>query len=196
MKKTIFYLTLCALLTSCVAWDPSMIGAVESPITPKLLTLERRMEDMSNATVITSGDEMKLFTEEVETNLIDPYGDKYGYIALKTHVLDSKDGALGLGLLSAYTLTIPNLFGMPFGIYGYTIDVEMRVMDRENRLVAKYSATGKSRVRVAYFNGYSGKDAERKAYPDAINDAFDQIRPKIQADAERVNEKLLAAGKL
>jgi hypothetical protein len=50
---------------------------------------------------------------------------------------------------------------------------------------------------VAYYHGYSLRNglADRKAYTDAINDAFNKIRPQIQADLDRLNGQLRSAGR-
>lgn len=194
-SKILIHLIALVVLTGCKTWDASMLTPQNDPITPKLLTLERRMEDMANTSVVTSDDELKLFTKEVENNLIDPYGDKYGYIALKRNIIDAKMG-MGQYILSSMLLTIPNIFGMPFMNMRYKVEVEIRILDRDNKLVSKYTAIGESSVKVAYYYGYSMKNAMRKAYPDALLDAFNKIRPQIKSDAQRVNEKLIVAGKL
>jgi hypothetical protein len=182
-------------LFGCKTWDASMVRPKTEPINPKLLSLERRMEDFANTTVYTNESELKLFTQEVETNLIDPYGEKFGYIALSKNVLKHKVGLPQL-VLSIALFTLPNIFGMPFLKVSYKVEVEMRILDRENRLIGKYSAIGESKSKVAYYYGYSFLNANRKVYPEAMLDAFNKIRPQIQADAARLNEKLLAAGKI
>ncbi|KAB1066065.1 hypothetical protein [Salibacter halophilus] len=194
MKNSILILTI-IFMTGCKAWDPSMISVQKDPISPKLLSLERRMEDLANTTVNTNDDELKVFTEEVEKNLINPYGDKYGYIAYKKNVLDYSPG-MGMLLLSSFTLTVPNLFGMPYQTIKYKVEVELRIMDSQNRLIGKYSAIGEAKSTVAYYYGYSIKSAVKRTYPEAIKDAFSKIRPQIQADVKRLNKALKEAGKL
>jgi hypothetical protein len=196
----------------CKSWDGSMITAAKDPIHPKLLTLDARMDDGTHATVIfhgtgvdqgaviattmrQQGDDFKLFTSEVEDNLMDPFGSKYGSITFRRHVIESRFGA-GQLVLSTLLFTIPNLFGFPFATVRHTVEVELRVMDREGRLVGKYAAIGSSKVRSAYYHGYSLGNAMRKANADALNDAFAKIRPRIQDDAARVNRLLMEAGKL
>ena len=44
MKNLIIYLTLLSILSSCKTWNGAMITPKNDPITPKLLTLERRIE--------------------------------------------------------------------------------------------------------------------------------------------------------
>lgn len=194
MKTILKFFLFTIILTSCKAWDASQIGVKKEPISPKLLTLDKKLEDMANATVITSGDQMKVFSKEVEENLTDPYGDKYGVIIMKQNIIKYKIG-IGWALLQGFTAAVPGLFGVPYGGQKYELEIEFRVMDSQNRLIGKYSAIGKGSAKVALYWGYSGQNAARKAYVDALNDAFNQIRPQIQADAARLNEKLSAAGK-
>ena len=182
-----------------------MIKPMSDPIAPKLLTLDRSIEDVSSSNMTTIqaynqfrlNDEILLFTKEVEENLMDPYGDKYGVIVLKRNVIDVRYG-MGYFLGSLLLFTIPNLFGMPFMNIRYKISVEVRIMDRNSKLIGKYSAIGESRVLVAYYYGYSIRNdsAERKAYTDALNDAFNKIRPQIKLDVLRINEKLNSSGRL
>ena len=195
MKKfSLVFLSL-LIITSCKSWDASKIAVKKEPITPKILTLERKIEDIANATVVTNDDRMKLFTKEVEDNLTDPYGDKYGYIVMKQNIIKVNMG-IGWALLQGFTGAVPLLFGVPAGGFKYTLEIELRFMDSQNKLIGKYSAIGKGSAKTALYWGYSGQNAIRKSYVDAINDAFNQIRPQIQADANRLNEKLQTAGKL
>jgi hypothetical protein len=78
----------------------------------------------------------------------------------------------------------------------YKIDIELRILDRNNKLIGKYSATGESKVTVALYYGYSAVNAGRKSYLEAMLEAFDKIRPKIQKDSKRINDILLTTGKL
>lgn len=88
---------------------------------------------------------------------------------------------------------MPNLFGMPFMHIRYTLSVELRILDRNNKLLGNYSAVGVSSVKVAYYHGYSLRNglADRKAYTDAFN----KIRPQLQADVDRLNGPLRSAGR-
>jgi hypothetical protein len=194
MNKTILTIAILALLAGCKAWDASKLVPVNQPISPRLVTLERRIGDFINTNMAASNDEITLFSKEVENNLMDPYGDKFGSIALKRNIIYSKIG-MGLYLLSSMLFTIPNIFGMPFMNIRYKVEVEIRISDKDNKLIGKYSAIGTSSVIVAYYYGYSLRNAYRKAYPDALMDAFNKIRPQIQADVESVNEKLKASDK-
>ena len=202
VKKIIYFLVfIFSALTGCKTWNPAMLSTKNDPITPKLLTLEKKIEPFSNGgqsfsdpRVFMSDDELNLFTKEIENNLLDPYGEKYGYIVLKRNIIDVRLGS-GLFLLSGFLFTIPNIFGMPFFNIRYQIELEIRILDSENKLVGKYAAVGESSVKVAYYYGYSLRIAGRKAYTDAFITAFDKIRPQIQADALSVNEKLSKAGK-
>lgn len=194
MKTFVKFVLFIALLTSCKSWDASKISVKKEPLSPKILTLDKKIEDMMNATVITSSDQMKIFSKEVEENLTDPYGDKYGFVVMKQNIIKVNMG-IGWALLQGFTGAVPLLFGVPSGGWRYKIEVELRFMDSQNKLIGKYSAIGKGSAKVAMYWGYSGLNAMRKAYVDAINDAFNQIRPQILVDATRLNEKLLSAGK-
>ena len=195
MKKFLKLFFLCSLIVSCKSWDAARIGVKKDPISPKLLTLDKRIEDIENVTFTYNEDGRKLYTKEVEENLVDPYGEKYGYIAISQNIIKSKMG-MGWALLNCWTLFTPSLFGCPILRYKYVIEVELRILDSKNKLLGKYSAIGKGANSASMYFGYTIGKAERKSYIDALNDAFNQIRPQIQKDATVINEKLKSAGKL
>jgi hypothetical protein len=109
----IFPLGITLLLFSCKTWDAAQIEPKADPIEPKLPVLERSITDYANAEVTTNEDAMEIFTKEVEKNLTDPYGDKFGYITMSTKRLNTNVGA-GLMALNFFTAGIPFLFGIPW----------------------------------------------------------------------------------
>ncbi len=180
---------LCTGLSACKVWNPASIGIKKDPISPQILTLQRANDGLH------SQDENKIFIQELENNICDAYGEKYGYISFHKSIVDSKFG-LGLYLLSCMLFTIPNILGLPYSIVSYDIEIETRIFDRNNTLLGKYSAMGKGKTIIAYYYGYSMKYAFRKSLSEAVQDAIFKIRPQIQADAEKINAKLLGAGKI
>ena len=67
-------------------------------------------------------------------------------------------------------------------------------------MIGKYSSIGRGNAPIAMYYGYGnvfeGKgdgDAAKKAFNDAVSDALNKIRPKIQADVESLNQKLKEA---
>jgi hypothetical protein len=195
MKKSILILSSLVFFVSCKSWDPSMIKVEDAPLPTKLLALERQMGDVANTTIVSNKDELKLFTQEVEQNLTNPYGDKYGYIVFKTNFIEAKDG-LGFLILSSATLSLLNIFGLPWQKVYRKIEVEIRVLDSKRRLIGKYSAVGEASTTIAYYYGYKSGDAYRKTHAEVIANALNKIRPKILADANRINNSLSDSGKL
>lgn len=177
MKHLTILTYILLVFTGCKSWNSAEINVQKDPISPKLLTLERRMEDLANTSITTNEDELKLFTREVEENLIDPYGDKFGFIVLKRNVIENKMGMMPWILLNAPLFHAPLLFGFPMAKPIFIIEVELRVMDSQNKLIGKYMAVGRGKNTIALYYGYSSLDAYRKTYADALNDAFNQIRP-------------------
>jgi len=182
--------------SGCKVWDATQMVPKNAPLTPKLVALDRKIENGMNSTMaysnvgsFTNDDELNLFVKEVENNLTDPYTNKYGTILMKRNVIDSR---YGLGYLTASSLliTLPNILGLPFAHIRYKVEVELRIMDKQNNLVAKYIAIGTSSVKVAYYYGYSLRIAGRKSYADALLNALDQLRPQLQNDAILINKRL------
>jgi hypothetical protein len=172
-----------------------MISPTEDPISPQLLTVEKRIEDYSNAAVERSSIELKLFTQELEENIMDPYGDKYGYIAYKRGPIEF-DNPYIYSIIIGVTAGIPLIFGMPFANPKAKVEVELRVLNQDNTLIGKYSATGVGTATGALFYGYGMGDAFQKANFEALKDAYNKIRPQIQEEVERLNKALKESGKL
>lgn len=184
------------LLVGCKSWTPAAITIAKKTISPKLLTLENTADELGKSLIYrTSVDELKIFNQELEENLTDPYGTKYGYISYKSRLIDYKLG-LGYYIVSTLLMTIPNLLGLPFMNIKYEIESEIRILDRNKKLLAKFSAVGKSKTIVAYYYGYSLKYATRKTYIEAIIDGLNMLRPQIEKEAININEKLQTAGKI
>jgi len=192
MKNAISLIVTIVILTGCKSWDASKIALKKEPLNPKLLTLDRRIGEVSNIAVGANPDELKIFTTETEENLMDPYGDKYGYIVMKQYLIKFKPGIF---FPNAALLYIPTIVGVPFAITKEAIEVEIRIFDSQKRLIGKYSAIGKGKNICALYYGYTFSNVIRKTYTDALISALNQIRPQILADVVRLNEKLLAAGK-
>jgi len=184
-----------SILSGCKTWNIGKLKIAKEPISPKLLTLNKKFKDIVNAPVVTNPDQILLFTKEVEENLIDPYGDKYGYIVMKQTVLKSK-ASTGLLILNVFTSCIPVLFGCPFTTIKISLEIELRILDSNNKLLGKYAAVGTQKNTCAMYYGYSMVSIGRKTYTDAVMNAFNLIRPQIKAEAESLNQKLKEAGKI
>jgi hypothetical protein len=189
MKNQIFLFLIIFILTGCRSFDLSMIKTPNSPIQPKLITLDKRLEDLANTSVQTSDEELKLFTQEVETNLIDPFGDKNGYIVLKRTTLKKSQGLIWT-IPPLITIGGALVLGAPFQRVGYKMEAEIRIFDKRNKLIGKYSGIGEGKAWVALYWGYNQLDADHMAFSTALQNAFNEIRPKIQADVNRLNESL------
>lgn len=176
-----------AAMGGCRAWDGSQVAVRQDPIAPKLPALERKLEDAGNRCVMADPDRVNLFADEVEENLTDPYGAKSGSITMAQNIIRVRPGIF---IPSMVLLGVPTLFGVPFAIPKITVEVELRVMDARNRMIGKYSAVGNGRSICALYYGYPLVAVYRKTYVDAVNDAFDRIRPQIRADAARLDQLL------
>lgn len=138
-------------------------------------------------------DAIVLFERDVKDNLTDPLGSKYGYITCKIVTGECRYSAVN-ALLSLATLFIPNLFGLPFNNHMTHIELEVEIYDVRENMVARYDATGYSKVPIALWRGYSTSDAFRLSNMNAFKQAMSDIKRKIAEDYQEINQKLLTAG--
>lgn len=186
-----------SFLSSCKSWEPiEMTNRENNKASKKLVNLKLNFQNiplMTNDLLLN--DERNILLKEFENNLMDLKSDFYGYLEINRNIIDSKPG-LGYTIPSVLLFSVPNIFGMPFLDIKQTTEIEVKILDKDGKLIEKYSAIGKGNVKVAYYYGYSLRIANRKAYSDAIINALEQIRVKLEVDIDKINARLLKTGKI
>ncbi len=195
MKKLFSIVLIASVLMGCKSWDATQIHPESDPIQPKLPALEKSISDYVSAEVVSSEDEMTIFTKEVENNLTDPYGSKYGYITLSAKQIEFKRNP-GLIIANGTLFFLPSLFGLPIQLYELKMDVTVRILDSGRKLVGKYNAICDDKIKTTLYNGnnYEGGDAIRKIHADCLKNALQDIRSQIQNDNQRLTKKLKEEG--
>ncbi len=135
-------------------------------------------------------DARMLFEREVTRSLTDPYTPKVGYITCRVPNAIARPRHVGLTYLSLGLLGLPALLGVPMGNYQTELLLEVQVLDKNRNLVAQYSATGRSRIPVAFYWGYRTDDAKRLANIRAFKAALAAIHQQLQSDYDRINTRL------
>jgi hypothetical protein len=193
-KRFIILLVLsCLLFQNCRSWTITQITNTNAPISPKLPALQKG--SIYGQPIYTPGmayyntDIGTIFTEEVENNLTDPFGEVYGTINYHTNMIQMKIG-IGYALVSGFTMMVPNLLGFPMGNYKIELETIVEIRNVKNELIGKYKATGKGKASVAMYFGYGSVTALRKARADALNNCLINIRVQIQQDVLRLTTEL------
>lgn len=134
------------------------------------------------------------FGNEVNENLVENRGERYGNIRFKLLNYDRRAPGWGYQLASWATLNTLNVAGMPHNRYRAELELQVEITDIHKKVIARYSAPGSGRAYVAMYYGYRPGDAWRKANLLALQEAMKVIRPKIEADAGDLRKKLLETG--
>ena len=100
-----------------------------------------------------------LFYTNMYDNILSKIGEKKGKVVCRLVTGDSRDN-FGFTILSAFTLCIPNLFGMPFASNTSDMLVEMDFMDMNNNVVATYKS--KAHKVKKYYALYSRRSTRRR----------------------------------
>lgn len=142
-------------------------------------------------------DAITLFDREVKNNICNPYGDNTGYILCKVAVSKVRRSGYGWTLLSAVTLLVPNLLGMPFGTYKTALDVEVEIYGLKNNLIGRYNAQAYDKTWIALYYGYSPMGPSEVATPaarisgiNAFKEAMNDIKGQIENDYNRIIREL------
>jgi hypothetical protein len=192
------FLFIMILFQNCRTYNSAQSVNTKSPIEPKLPALKASMDNQTNMltlplTVYGSSDQFEIFDQEVDNNLCNSYGKRFGYIVLRTYY--SKFGlGIGYSAASGATLFIPNLFGMPMARPKFEIQATVEILNSKKELIGKYRAAGAGKSIMALYYGYGQSDSIRKARVEALTNALSEIRKQIQADAARLSEELRKAG--
>lgn len=189
MKKIFFFLIAVFVIAGCRSYQPMMLEPEKKPIDPKLPALQLYTGDEYQNQIIGQ-EEFHMFREEMETNIMDPYGDKYGSAFYSSRVLDS-NGGWGWFLASGLTLYTINLLGFPMMVVSKEVEVEVRIVDLQGRLLGKYAGRGKGQATYALYFGYDEDSAYRKILNESVGTALEKVREKIRADSEHLRTKLL-----
>lgn len=141
-------------------------------------------------------DPQKLFNNEMQRNVLEPADstESFGYAKLQITKAEVIRKGKGFQILQMLTFLTPSLLGMPLEYYCTDIQAEVQIMDTQGNVLATYTGTGQSNVRVAMYHGYSQSKAPRLADIEALREALSQIRPQLETDADMLRGKLLDGG--
>lgn len=152
-------------------------GFIGSNITVSEISKDRRVQD-----VIT------IFDREVKDCITNPFGERKGYILCKFASGNSKRSALPV--LSGFFFLVPNILGMPFDQVKTSIDVDIEIYDKNERLIGRYNASGFDKSQSAFYYGYKLSDMGRISGINAFKMALNTIKQKIETDKERLVKEL------
>ncbi|GAB2777086.1 hypothetical protein HNQ93_001855 [Hymenobacter luteus] len=143
-------------------------------------------------------DASKVFRQELSFHLAEAQPDtvKYGYAKLLVTQAKVQRTGRALQAFQMLTLMTPSLLGMPLEWYRTNLKAEVQIIDSKGDVVRTYTGTGRSKVRVAMYHGYSQTKAARLSDVQALRLALDQIRPQLDADADTLRQQLAASGPL
>ncbi len=184
----IVYITSAFILQSCGSaitladYKPS-----NKPINPKLPSMEKSIDDYYHANVQSNEMTLRIFNKEVDDNLTNPYGKKYGYIVLKTNSVGSVK-CKGVLIAEACLLFFPAMLGAPTLKGVNDTESEILIYNSKHELIGRYTGTGQA---SQWMNMYT---FQTKVPIIAFNASLDEIRVKIQADMPRIQSELDKAG--
>ena len=150
-------------------------------------------------------DAIVLFEREVRDNITLGGNTTIGSAVGRILTGETKVKGWGWYAASLVTLTIPNLFGMPFCYYQTELELEVEIRDCNENTIGRYQGYGRRHTTVALWHGYGGAEspqqitgnegAARMSNINAIKMAMDDIKTKIDADAPRLRQELEACRK-
>lgn len=143
-------------------------------------------------------DASKVFRQELSYHLAEPQEDtvRYGYAKFMVTKAQQQRTGHVFQAFQMLTLMTPSLLGVPLEWYRTNVTAEVQIINARGEVIGTYTGTGRSKVRVAMYHGYSQSKAARLSDVQALRLALDQIRPQLEASADTLRQQLLAAGPL
>ena len=134
--------------------------------------------------------ELQRQVEDFMSYYFDSHAEEMGYYTV--NFTYREEPKLGWLMISAVTLFIPNLIGMPISNSDYRLYAYLRIYDSRGDLVQTFQ-------KAKYFKGYSGLYYPTKAnITKKFGDTYSQLLPDLLKQADRdtrtINAMLDAAG--
>ena len=141
-------------------------------------------------------DAFNLLGNEINENLSQTSSPRYGHARFKLLFYQCRNSGWGWTMTSFATLFVPNLVGMPVGMFKSEIELQMEIVDAEGKVLVRYTAPGMGKAPMAAYYGYDNATATRKANLLALKDAMSKIKIKLEPDVPSLASQLEAAGTL
>lgn len=204
MKKFLVLVT-ALLLTACASYDLQQAMRPDNRnIDPKLPNMEAIFEagkaletsgttaasgTSTSASVQLNNEFATLFRREVEKNLINEDGPVKGKLILEP-VFADVDRNMAWAV-TAIPLFIPPLLGAPIESLTSKWELELNVLDKNGKRIARYSAEADNTEYSALYWGYTNTSEYRKAAIfEGYKKALDDVIKQLQADIPTLSAKL------
>ena len=134
-------------------------------------------------------DIINMFDKEIKENISTPYGEKKGYITLKLGYRGSERSFIlpFVSLLSLWTL---NFIGFPYDELSESLEIEVQIMNNKREVIRRYVENVQNENFVAMYWGYNEITINRKVAADNIKQALENIRRRINTEAEEIKKSL------
>lgn len=193
MKKFISFLSFVILLNGCASYDlQNAMRPDDRGFYQKLPNMEPLFEtgksldsytsiSTTNATSTQLNNEFAtLFRREVEKNLVDMNGSVKGKLVLDPVYFENKPN--NAWLFTLYPLLfIPPALGVPLNSYTAKWELELNVLDKTGKRIARYSGEAEDTEYLAAYWGWEDPYtvAEFESYKKALNKIIIQLQNDI-----------------
>jgi hypothetical protein len=128
----------------------------------------------------------------LKNSICETQGDYYGTARLKVSSCSVNDRAMGLRILSIFTLGVLNAVGMPHGGVEAVMEFELDIVDTDGVILGNYIGQGRASQLQGFY--YGEGSAKRSVHAKATKMAFSQIQEQVAKDASSLRKSLLITG--
>ncbi|HAW51849.1 MAG TPA: hypothetical protein DCX54_05895 [Flavobacteriales bacterium] len=188
------------LSMGCKSFEPTLLNPDGTVFNPKLPSMEAVVENNLVAIVNSGGqtiganpqDVRTYFDREVKELMTDPYNDKAGVLLLNVNTIENKHQFIGYMMASVYTISLFNVLGGPYSVSKSSVEVEIEVLNKNNRLIGSYRGNGSAKLHQGYYSktNYNQVDQQRISYLKAVKNAVQDAKSKLIPDLDRLISEL------
>lgn len=196
-----FCLLLAIVLSGCKSTEKAVFRTIRSNNSVALGRLPKLEAVVEPGPLVVADDAhpddaSKVFRQELAYHLAEAVDDslRYGYAKLLVTRAEQQRTGRVLQAFQMLTLMTPSLLGIPLEWYRTEVKAEIQIIDARGEVIGTYSGTGRSKVRVAMYHGYSQSKAARLSDVQGLRMALDEIRPKLDADSDTLRQQLVGTG--
>ena len=194
MKKIFFFGFLAIIFSSCVTFKTQLLTPSNNHLNPKLPNLEVTQNGAGYSSEMEFNTEEKLYTifkNEVRECIISaPSENSLGFIRpiIKS---TTEQGGFGVAYLTGFTLGTLNLLGMPYGNFTTSINAQILILDKNEKVVwVKSYSTSKTIWAGFYYNSLKQPCIDNYSLEIFRKNILNEFRNDITYDYNNIISKL------
>lgn len=205
MSKIYLILSLSVILSfsnckSLQYYDNHPIGSINHKIPPletridtisfvKSMKFENQLSFLPSDGILLS-DLSGIFKDDIQSNICDNLNYNTGVAECKFISANIINSGLGNKFIDSSFIKISSLLNFPILGRKSTLEIEVSIKDKKQKILKKYNVTGISTIKGSFASGYSSKNIDRVVVNKAFMNALNNLKIDIDKDYSILDRSL------